>query len=317
MEPQAFERKNESIRQRFVEAMRKHPDWREAGLKLSWSNWGFGVEPLEVSADRLSRFGVEWIELHGNRYGADLGYRAEAVRSVLDSHGLRAAGVCGMFGPDCDLSAPSGVVRQRAVDYIRRQLDLCRAVGGSYLLVVPAAVGRPEPYDAMEVHRSVETLGLVADDFAEAGVQAAIEPIRSAEVSCVHTVADALAYIARIDHPAVGNVNGDVYHMQVEESHIPSALMEAGDRLVNLHLADSNRCALGEGSLDLDAILMALYAMGYVEGRRFCTPEPLGSGGDPYPAMHGSLEPAALDALVETTVRTFRKREEQIKTLLD
>ncbi len=33
--------------------------------------------------------------------------------------------------------------------------------------------------------------------------------------------------------------------------------------LTNLHMADSNRCALGEGSLDLDTIIMALYLIGY------------------------------------------------------
>lgn len=317
MQPQAFQQKNQAVRQQFLQTLTDHPAWKNAKLKLSWSNWGFGVEPLETSARRLSRFGVEWIELHGNRYGPDLGYRTGDVRTVLEDHGLQVAGICGMFGPDCDLSAPSGVVRQRAVDYIRRQLDLCQSLGGSYLLVVPAAVGRPEPYDAMEVHRSVETLRMLGDDFASSSVQAAIEPIRSAEVSCVHTVADALDYLRNVDHPAIEHINGDVYHMQVEEAHIPSALLQAGPKLLNLHLADSNRCALGEGSMDLDTILMALYAIGYAEGRRFCTPEPLGPGGDPYPAMHGRPDPEALDRLVETTVATFRQREEQIKTLLD
>ena len=33
------------------------------------------------------------------------------------------------------------------------------------------------------------------------------------------------------------------------------------DMLVNLHLADSNRCALGDGSMDIDAIIMALYVI--------------------------------------------------------
>ena len=61
---------------------------------------------------------------------------------TLKRYGIRVAGVCGMFGPENDLSSNSGVVRQRAVDYIRRQLDLCHDVEGSYLLIVPGAVGR-------------------------------------------------------------------------------------------------------------------------------------------------------------------------------
>ena len=34
--------------------------------------------------------------------------------------------------------------------------------------------------------------------------------------------------------------------MQVEEEHIGAAILQAGDRLINVHLADSNRRALRE-----------------------------------------------------------------------
>ena len=149
--------------------------------------------------------------------------------------------------------------------------------------------------------------------FVEAGVRAAVEPIRSAEVSCCHTIADAQRYIAMVDHPGVAHINGDLYHMQVEESHIGQAILDAGDRLTNLHAADSNRCALGDGSLDLDTVLRALYAIGYNRPGCYVTPEPLGPGGDPYPAMHSMPDPALLDRLVERTAATFRQREEIVR----
>jgi D-psicose/D-tagatose/L-ribulose 3-epimerase len=245
------------------------------------------------------------------------GIKAAEVNTILGDHGIQVAGICGMFGPENDLSSNSGIVRQNAIDYIRRQLDLCQAVKASYMLVVPGAVGRPSAYDGSEWHRSVETLRLVADAFVAAGVQAAIEPIRSAEVSLVHTVADAKRYIADVGHPGVACINGDVYHMQSEESNIAAALLEAGDKLVNLHLADSNRCALGAGSMDIDAIIMALYVIGYTKGRRFATPEPLGPGGDPYPAMFGRPDAAKLDALVNDSARYWRARETAIKTMVN
>ena len=55
-------------------------------------------------------------------------------------------------------------------------------------------------------------------------MKAAIEPIRAAEVSICHTVADAQAYIAALNHPGVQHINADLYHMQVGESHIGEAL---------------------------------------------------------------------------------------------
>jgi sugar phosphate isomerase/epimerase len=313
---QNYEMKTLKIREQFIARLKADPAMKAKKLKLSWSNWGFGIEPLSASAKRLAANGIEWIELHGNRYGADLGYKAKDVLSVLGDHGIKVAGVCGMFSAENDLASNSGVQRQAAVDYIRRQIALCQEVGGTYMLVVPGAVGRPAAYDDSEFHRSVETLRLVADEFAQAGVRAAVEPIRSAEVSLVRTFADAVAYIQAVDSPGVRHINGDVYHMQVEESNIVATIASAGERLINLHLADSNRCALGEGSLDLDSILMALYVIGYADGPRFCTPEPLGPGGDPYPAMNGQPDPAILDRLVSQTAIYFRQREEAIKTLV-
>ena len=41
----------------------------------------------------------------------------------------------------------------------------------------------------------------------------------------------------------------------------------------------------------------------------FVTPEPLGPGGNPYPAMHGKTAPLLLDELVKKTADYFRHRE--------
>ncbi|MDO8686499.1 MAG: hypothetical protein Q7J78_07510 [Clostridiales bacterium] len=91
--------------------------------------------------------------------------------------------------------------------------------------------------------------------------------------------------------------------------------MDAGEMLVNLHMADSNRCALGDGSLDLDTIIMALYLIGYIREDRFVTPEPLGPGGDPYPAMNGKPDKLLLDRLVGKSAHYFREREEALLDL--
>jgi hypothetical protein len=57
---------------------------------------------------------------------------------------------------------------------------------------------------------------------------------------------------------------------------------------------------------------MALYLIGYNRPGCYVTPEPLGPGGDPYPAMHGRPDPARLDRLVGQTARYFREREAAI-----
>jgi sugar phosphate isomerase/epimerase len=310
MTPQNFQVKNERIRRAFEELKAKGPVGRR--LNLSWSNWGFGLEPLERSCERLARAGIRYIELHGNHYGADLGYAPEETLRVLSAHELQVSGICGMFSADNDMSSNRPHQRQAAIDYLKREVPFAAAVGARYILAIPTAVGRPTKYDDSEWERGVETMRRVADLFVKYQVPAAVEPIRSAEVSFLHTVADAKRFIADVNHPGVQHINGDLYHMQAEEAHLGEAILEAGERLKNLHLADSNRCALGDGSLDIDTVIRALYLIGYnVEGK-FVTPEPLGPGGDPYPAMNGKPDPAALDRLVMKTAAYFREREDAL-----
>ncbi len=312
MARQHFEQKNERIYEHFMQFLHEHPERLGQRLNLSWSNWGFGMEPLAQSAARLATYGVQFIELHGNHYGPDLGYGVDETLAILNDYHIKVAGVCGMFSADNDLSSNRAIQRQAAIDYLKRTVPFTAAVGGSYLLVVPGAVGRPAAYDQMEFDRSIETLSIVADLFTQYNVRAAIEPIRAAEVSFCHTIADARHYIAAVKHPGVAHINGDVYHMQSEESHIGEAILEANSRLVNLHFADSNRCALGAGSLDVDTIIRALYLIGYNNPGRYITFEPLGPGGDPYPAMYGKTDPAILDKLVKDSITYFRAREDAV-----
>jgi sugar phosphate isomerase/epimerase len=303
------------VQEQYLDARAADPGRFDPRLRFSWSNWGFGLEPLDVSCDRLARASIDYVELHGNHYGPDLGYRFDETLRILQDHGLTVSGVCGMFSDDNDLSSNRPPCQQAAIDYIRREVAFTKAVGGSYLLVVPGSVGRPEPYDASEFARSSAALRLVAEEFTVHGIKAAIEPIRSAEVSLVHSVREAVAYIEAVDSAGVQHINGDVYHMQVEEPHVPRAIIEAGDRLVNLHLADSNRLALGQGSMDLDAIIMALYLIGHNAPGRFVTAEPLGPGAGPYAARTAIPDPAVLDTLVDDSITYFREREDAVRAL--
>lgn len=313
MRPQNYELKDIEIKNKFIELKKKNPELFKKRLKFSWSNWGFGVESLEDTAKRLNKYGIKYIELHGNRYGVDLGYKTEEAKKILYDYGIEVAGICGMFSANNDLSSNTPAVRQNAIDYIKRNLELGVGLEAKYFLIVPGAVGRPNPYDDMEFYRSVETLQIVAGNFLDVGIRGAVEPIRSAEVSFCHTFYDAKKYIESVSSPGVKHINGDTYHMLVEESHIGEAIIDAEEMLTNLHMADTNRGALSQGFLDIDTIIMALYVIGYNnDSYCFVTPEPLGPGGDPYPAMYGRQNPEKLDNLVKTSVRYFKERENEI-----
>ncbi len=311
MKPQIFQIKDNEIIKKFIEWRKNNPK-PKYHLNLSWSNWGFGIEPLEVSAKRLEKNNIRYIELHGNRYGPDLGYKTKEVKKIFDDHNIKVAGICGMVSPESELSSNKPHIVQRCIDYFYRQVDMCKELGGTYVLVAPAAVGRPQKYDDSEFYRATEALRILGDCFLKNNVRAAIEPIRVDETSHCHTFADAKKLIDEVNHPGIKYINGDLYHMLHGEEHIAGTIIDYGDMLTNLHMADTNRGFFGAGFLDFDIIIMALYVVGYNNDRCFCTPEPLGPGSSPYDAMYGSPDSEILDKLAERTASYFYNREEEI-----
>jgi len=100
-----------------------------------------------------------------------------------------------------------------------------------------------------------------------------------------------------------------------QERHIGEAIIDTGDALTNLHMAYSNRAALGEGSMDLDTVIMALYVIGHNQPGCFVTPELLGACADPYPAMYGLPDQQTLEYMVQQSVTYFREREEAVLSI--
>lgn len=312
MKLQNFKNKNRNIVKKFID-FRKNTNISEINkLNFSWSNWGFGLEPFEVSVKRLNKYGIRFIELHGNKYGEDLGYKSKEVNNILKSYNISVSGICGMVFPESESSSSSGFVRQQYIDYIKRHIEFCKEVGGTYILFTPGAVGRPQKYDDSEFYRAAETIRLLADDFHKYDIRCALEPVRKDEVSLCHNFSEVNALINEINHPGVKHICGDLYHMLHEESHIGETILKYGKMMTNLHLADTNRLALGTGMLDLDIVIMSLYLTGYNNNKCFCSAEPLGGGANPYDMLHGRQDPAVLDELVAKTTSYFHEREEEI-----
>jgi sugar phosphate isomerase/epimerase len=311
MKLQNYQKKNVEIIKKFIAFRKDNRDIKKK-LNLSWSNWGFGMEPLEEAAKRLQKHNVKYIELHGNRYGSDLGYDIKKAKKVLNDHNIKVAGICGMVFPESEFSSNKHHVTQRCIDYFRRNIDMCAELGGSYILFTPGAVGRPKKYDDYEFDRAAEVIRKLGDYFINHNVRAAIEPVRPEEVSFCHTFAEAKRLIKTIDHPGIQHIAGDLFHMLVGEENIASTILEYKDMLINLHIADTNRGALGRGFINLDLVLIALYLIGYNNDSCFCTPEPLGPGGNPYTAMYGKPDKEILDELVRQTASYFYAREEEI-----
>src|SRR3989304_1832178 len=72
----------------------------------------------------------------------------------------------------------------------------------------------------------------------------------------------ARGFVDAVASPIVG-VFLDAYHMNIEEADPAEAIRAAGEKLLGLHVADTNRGGLGEGHLDLRPHISALRTIGY------------------------------------------------------
>ncbi|WP_258358623.1 sugar phosphate isomerase/epimerase family protein [Moorella sulfitireducens] len=258
-------------------------------FKYSISNWIYGEEELQATFERLSRYGYDGVELMGE----PAEYDVKEVLSLCQKYNLKVLSIAGMYPwptSERDLSNPDPEVRTRAVQYLKSCCDFASELEARVIIVVPAAVAKTQPvgnpreeedwlraYDN-EWKWAVDSIGKAAVYAEKHGVFLAIEPINRYESFLVNTCEQAIRMKREIGSPAV-KIHLDTFHMNIEEQNPADAIRLAGKDLVNVHVADSNRTAVGEGHIDFHAIIQALLDIDY---QRTLSLEPLPPVPDPY-----------------------------------
>ncbi len=238
-------------------------------MHLAIHNW-MKVEPIEVTVQRLARYGYKSLEIQGEPYK----YDTIAVRALLKSYGVRCWGSVTLMLDDRNLLARSEEQRAESVTYVKDCITMVMELGGEVISVVPGTVGKvvPDATPAKEWAWCVEALKECYDHGNRCGVKIGIEPINRFETYFINRGAQARA-LAEAVGPDCG-VCLDIFHMNIEEDDPLEAIRACGDRLVNFHVADNNRMASGMGNLDWAAIIAVLQEVGY-DGAlsvEFCPP---------------------------------------------
>jgi len=218
---------------------------------------------LREIAPRVAGWGFDILELPVEDV---TDWNPQVAADVLSEHGLGAS-VSLVMGPGRELvAADTGTIR-RTQDYLRRVVDLARAVG-SPVIGGPAyaSVGRtwrltPGQRDAATAEL-VANLAPVVDHALAAGVRIGLEPLNRYETSLVNTVDQGLAVVAPLPSEGIGLML-DVYHMNIEETDLAAAVTRAGDRIAHVQVCGNDRGAPGADHLDWTAFLDALDASGY------------------------------------------------------
>jgi len=199
-------------------------------------------------------------------------------------------------------------------------VDLAVAVGAPLVVVIPASAGRTSPIGqpdsekawkeavAREWDYAVESVEAAAVYAEERGVLIAIEPLNRFESFLVNNVDQGLRFVQEVNSEVV-RLHLDAFHMNIEDRDPAEAVRRAGDLLVNVHISDSNRGAVGHGHTDFRAIMRALKESDY---QGILTMEPVPPCPDAFMAISMEEFLPLRDVYADECITRLRQYEREV-----
>jgi D-psicose/D-tagatose/L-ribulose 3-epimerase len=165
---------------------------------------------------------------------------------------------------ETDISSGDKEKAARGKKRLEQALAVARDAGATHVcgILHSAFQKNSVPTTAAGVAMAVDTLAQVAETAAKSGITLGLEVVNRYESNVLNTASQGVELCKRIGAPNV-KVHLDVYHMNIEESDIASAIAETGDHLGYFHTGDSHRGYMGSGTIDLAGVFRALVRSGY------------------------------------------------------
>lgn len=197
--------------------------------------------------------GVEFPIFDGER--AEFEHTGQAIKDA----GLECTAVT-IVPPAANPISPEAAVRAKAVDRLKWAIDCCVA-GRSSLLCgpfhSPLGVFPGHGPTADERKHGADTLRIVAEFAASAGVTLAVEYVNRFECYFMTTAAEAAAMVKAVDHPRLRCMY-DTFHAHIEEKSVAQAVATLAPYLVHLHVSENDRGTLGTGQVAWAETIAAL-----------------------------------------------------------
>ncbi|MEO7855131.1 MAG: sugar phosphate isomerase/epimerase family protein [Rubrivivax sp.] len=193
--------------------------------------------------------------------------RIAGVRAALAAEGLKCSSLHWLLVAPQGLSITTAdaAVRRETIDVMRALCGLAAELGAEVLVHgSPAQRKLPSARQDAARQRAAGCFAAAADAAADAGVTYCIEPLAARETNFVNTVAEAVALVEAIDHPALktmidtcaaGTQEGDV--VALIDRWLPTG------HIAHIQVNDPNRRGPGEGEMAFAPVLAALARQRY------------------------------------------------------
>jgi D-psicose/D-tagatose/L-ribulose 3-epimerase len=191
------------------------------------------------------------------------------MRQACANTGIAVSGLHWLLVSPAGLSITSGdkAVWTKTVDIMRRLIDFCADLGGTYLVHGSPnqrrLAGEPDP--AAAAKRGEAAFAAVAEAAAKAHVTYCIEPLASAQTDFITTVAQAAVIVRSIGNPAIKTMLDTCAAGRGERAPVAAVLRQwlPTGLIAHVHLNDRNRRAPGQGTDRFGPILQTLFDCNY------------------------------------------------------
>lgn len=246
-------------------------------MKISMCTAVYGKTNLEKIIFRSAELGFDAVELTTAFHipiGTSLERRKE-IKGWIRSAGINCSGLHYIFDGSVRLSSTDEQNMRKCTEYLCKVINIASDLEAKTVIVGSGGKAR---YIDSNQNRN-ETIKCMADVIRisgehalKKGVVLAIEAINRYETNFINTIKEAVEFTALVDHPNVMTM-ADTYHMNIEEVCPADEIRKYGYTLANLHLADSNRFAPGEGHFDFTSVAKALKEINFPQ---YCSFEVFG-----------------------------------------
>ncbi|MBN1806880.1 MAG: sugar phosphate isomerase/epimerase [Sedimentisphaerales bacterium] len=212
--------------------------------------------------EKIKQIGYDGVEIP--IFGGEVAH-FEKLGKVIKDNGLDCASVTVIPDEQHNPISPDKKNRKGALEHLKWAID-CSAAMDSEVLCGPlyqplgvftgAGPTEEEKQRAAEVHRR-------AGDLAKkANLVLALEYLNRFEAYFLNTMADAVAYVKRVNHPNVG-VHYDTFHANIEEKDPVGCISPNIDFIRHVHISENDRGTPGKGHIDWPGTFKALRSSGY------------------------------------------------------
>ena len=192
---------------------------------------------------------------------------AAAFRRMAEDAGVAICGLHWLLVAPAGLSIVSAdaALRARTTSVMLRMIELCRLMGGSYLVH-----GSPKQRSVPRGETRAAALARVRDALAQAGRQAqacgvtyCIEPLAPRETDVVNTVAEAMALVEDIGSPGLQTMIDCSAAGQAEAEPVDALMARWMPRghIAHVQVNDPNRRGPGQGAMAFAPIIRMIARM--------------------------------------------------------